>query len=164
MPFLGLKLAIFSVFSVSGPCFLWEGGPKNFFRPNFFSTVFIYLSGLKKSYLETLYLFVEFLYLFLENPKNRFKSLSYLKLKNAQKYPLRLLGENGVCTKSYQKPFISWRFGPIWTHLASQKIGRNFFPPCSIIARAIYVLYERFTGLIEQATQKWVNPQKSLEA
>ena len=47
---------------------------------------------------ETLYVFIEFLYLFLENPKNRFISLFYLKLKNAQ---------NGVCTKSYQKPFIS---------------------------------------------------------
>ena len=103
--------------------FSLRGGTIIFFRPNFFSTVFIYLSGLKKSYLETLYVFVEFLYLFLENPKNRFISLFYLKLKNAQKYPLRLLGENGVCTKSYQKPFISWRFGPIWTHLASQKIG-----------------------------------------
>ena len=124
-------------FPFLAPVFSERGVQKIFFAPIFFPIVSIYLSGLKKSYLETLYVFAEFLYLFLENPKNRFISLFYLKLKNAQKYPLRLLGENGVCTKSYQKPFISWRFGPIWTHLASQKIGQNFFPPCSNIARAI---------------------------
>ena len=122
----------FAFFSFLGPVFSERGVKKIFLPPIFFSIVFIYLSGLKKSYLETLYLFVEFLYLFLENPKNRFISLYYLKLKNSQKYPLRLLGENGVCTKSYQKPFISWRFGPIWTHLGSQKLARIFSPLAQI--------------------------------
>ena len=54
--------------------------------------------------------------------------LFYLKLKYAQKYPLRLVGKNDVCPKSYQNPFISWGFGPIWTHLAPQKIEADFSP------------------------------------
>ena len=121
-------------FSFLGPVFSGRGGQKIFFAPIFFSTNFIYLSGLKKSYLETLYFFVEFLYLFLENPKNRFISLFYLKLKNAHKYPLRLLGENGVCTKSYQNPFGSWPFGSYRRQIEKNLVASNFFPPCSNIA------------------------------
>ena len=105
MPFLGLKLAIFGVFFFSGPCFLWEGGPKNFFRPNFFSTIFIYQSGLKKSYLETLYFFVEFLYLFLENPKNRLISLSYCFFQKLEIFPKYMVVELSVGGRSYQNPF-----------------------------------------------------------
>ena len=93
------KIGHFLHFFLFWALFSLRGGSKKIFSPQFFfSTVFIYL---------TLYFFVEFLYLFLENPKNRFISLFYLKLKNAQKYPLRLVGENGVCPKTYQKPFIS---------------------------------------------------------
>ena len=61
------KIGHFSVFSFLAPVFSETGVQK----------VFIYISGFKKSYLKTLYFLVEFLYLFLENPKNRFISLSY---------------------------------------------------------------------------------------
>ena len=96
--------------------FSLRGGRKIFFRPNFFFNSFYIPKWSQKKLFGNIIFFRWICIPILGKSENRFISLFYLKLKNAQKYPLRLVGENGVCPKCYQKPFISGRFGPIWTH------------------------------------------------
>ena len=83
LPILGLKLVIFLRFFLFWALFSLRGESKKIFATIFFNSFYI-PKWSQKSYLEKLYFSVEFLYLYLENPKNRFLSLFYLKLKNAQ--------------------------------------------------------------------------------
>ena len=98
------KIGHFQRFFRFWPLFSLRGGSKQFFSPKFIFVSFIYISGFKKSYLKTLYFLVEFLYVFLENPKNRFISLSYCFFKNL-KFSLSIWWGNLVLLQKLSKSF-----------------------------------------------------------
>ena len=110
----------FLLFFCSGPCFIWEG--VSFYIHKWFQ---------KKLFEKFLSFGWNLIPILVKSEKSFHKSFLF-EIEICPKIPFGLVGENDFCPKSYQNLFISWRFGPIWTHLASQKIEADFLRPLLI--------------------------------
>ena len=79
---------------------------KNFFRPNFFFNSFYIPKWSKKKLFGNIFFRLIFIPILGKSEKSFYKSFLF-KIEICPKTPFLLVGENDVCPKSYQNPFIS---------------------------------------------------------
>ena len=128
LTFLGLKLVIFCVVFFSGPCFLWEGGPKKFFRPNSFFLSFYIHKWFQKKLFENFFIFGWNLIPILVRSEKSFHKSFLFKIEICPKIPFTFWRRLILCLDSYQKYFIFWPFGPNGSQIRIVLLSPIFSP------------------------------------